>query len=406
MSEETTLVAPTLPEQKTEPIGRQELTVNGESLVKNFFDVETTTEQRTEQPVIETKIESPVTETKKEEPQEEIIEPKDWLKREFGVEDAAILKAEREELKKLKETPAQYTFANDESKRLAEAIAKGDRKTVLNILETQDKLESLTAAEVNDNTAESIIKLSMQLKGKVNGVELSADEINYKYNKEFGIPREPVKKEDELDEDFDARKTEWQERVNDIKMNRSIEAKLAKPELEKLKTQIVLPDISQSSAQIPPTQEELDAVKKYDDAFVQSVENSVKTFNGITVAVKNEVVDFPVTFGATEEDKTMLSSLMKDFQKGNYDANGLFANLWVNEDKTLKTDQMIEDYYLIKNKKALFSKIANDSANKALEAYIKEKKKINVNETSNPGTAVLTKEDKTEMDLVRDQIFG
>lgn len=185
-----------------------------------------------------------------------------------------------------------------------------------------------------------------------------------------------------------------------------MEAKLAKPELDKLKSQIVLPDISQSSEQKPPTQEELDNAKKYDEGYIQSVDNSLKTFDGVTVAVKNEVVDFPVTFGVTDEDKTMLSTLMKDFQKGNYDANSLFADLWVNEDKTLKTNEMIEDYYLIKNKKALFSKIANDSANKAIESYIKGKKKINVDETSNPGTTILSKEDKTELDEVRDSFFG
>ena len=49
---------------------------------------------------------------------------------------------------------------------------------------------------------------------------------------------------------------------------------------------------------------------------------------------------------------------------------------------------------------------ANDSANKAIESYIKGKKKINVDETSNPGTTILSKEDKTELDEVRDSFFG
>lgn len=400
MTEETTLAVQTSPEPTQQ--GRQEMTIPSERLGNNFFGIENKEEEKTEikQEVKqeEKKEEKPV-EIKQEEKKEE--ELRIWHK-DFGWETEEAAKSEIEQLRKLKDQKPEFKFENEESKRLAEAISKGDRKTVLSILETQERLESLVAAEVNDETAESIIKLNMSLKYK----DLSQKEIDYKFNKEYGIPKEPVRKEDELDDEFEARKAEWDEKVNDIKMARAIEAKLAKPELEKLKTQIVLPDISQSSEQKPPTQEELDKVKKYDDDYVQSVEDSVKNFNGVSVTVKNEVVDFAVEYGATDEDKKSLSSLMKDFQKGGYDANGLFADLWVNEDKTLKTNEMIEDYYLIKNKKAVFSKIANDSANKAIEAYIKGKKKINVNETSNSGTAEILNQDKTEMDLVRDAIFG
>lgn len=380
--------------------GRQEITVDSNALAGNMWGVEVPKTEPAAAPVVEQpKVEQPKVEEAKVEPTPEPT--KTWIN-DFGWENEETAKAE---IKKLKEqTTQEVKFENEESKKLAQAIAKGDRKKVLEILETQERLESLSAAEVNDETAEQILKMSLQLKHKEAG--LSQAEIDYKYNKEFGFPKEPLQRDDELEEEFDARKAEWQEKVNDIKMNRRMEAKLAKPELDKLKSQIVLPDISQSSEQKPPTQEELDNAKKYDEGYIQSVDNSLKTFDGVTVAVKNEVVDFPVTFGVTDEDKTMLSTLMKDFQKGNYDANGLFADLWVNEDKTLKTNEMIEDYYLIKNKKALFSKIANDSANKAIESYIKGKKKINVDETSNPGTTILSKEDKTELDEVRDSFFG
>ena len=386
--------------QTQAPSGRQEITVDSNALAGNMWGVEVPKTEPAAAPVVEQpKVEQPKVEEAKVEPTPEPT--KTWIN-DFGWENEETAKAE---IKKLKEqTTQELKFENEESKKLAQAIAKGDRKKVLEILETQERLESLSAAEVNDETAEQILKMSLQLKHKEAG--LSQAEIDYKYNKEFGFPKEPLQRDDELEEEFDARKAEWQEKVNDIKMNRRMEAKLAKPELDKLKSQIVLPDISQSSEQKPPTQEELDNAKKYDEGYIQSVDNSLKTFDGVTVAVKNEVVDFPVTFGVTDEDKTMLSTLMKDFQKGNYDANGLFADLWVNEDKTLKTNEMIEDYYLIKNKKALFSKIANDSANKAIESYIKGKKKINVDETSNPGTTILSKEDKTELDEVRDSFFG
>lgn len=392
-------------ETQNAPDGRQEITIESGRLGNDFFGIETKEEEKPaaiiqpEEKPAEQKVE-----IKPEEKQ--VIEvAKTWHK-DYGWETEEAAKSEIEQLRKLKDQKPEYKFENDESKRLAEAISKGDRKTVLNILETQERLESLTTTDVNDNTAEAIIKLAMQLKSKANGVELSEKEINYKFNKDYGIPKEPVIKDDELEDEFNARKLEWQEKVDDIKMARAIEAKLAKPELEKLKTQIVLPNISENVQQKPPTQEELDAAKKYDNDYVQSVDNSIKNFNGVTIPVKNEVVDFPVSFGVTDEEKVTLSTLMKDFQKSNYDTNGLFADLWVNDDKTLKTDKMIEDYYFIKNKEKMLSKLANDSATKAVESYIKGKKNINVNETAQQGTAQINNEDKTEMDVIRDQFFG
>lgn len=385
--------------------GRQEITIESGRLGNDFFGIETKEEENPSAVVQpEEKPAEQKVEIKPEEKQ--VIEvAKTWHK-DYGWETEEAAKSEIEQLRKLKDQKPEYKFENDESKRLAEAISKGDRKTVLNILETQERLESLTTTDVNDNTAEAIIKLAMQLKSKANGVELSEKEINYKFNKDYGIPKEPVIKDDELEDEFNARKLEWQEKVDDIKMARAIEAKLAKPELEKLKTQIVLPNISENVQQKPPTQEELDAAKKYDNDYVQSVDNSIKNFNGVTIPVKNEVVDFPVSFGVTDEEKVTLSTLMKDFQKSNYDTNGLFADLWVNDDKTLKTDKMIEDYYFIKNKEKMLSKLTNDSATKAVESYIKGKKNINVNETAQQGTAQINNEDKTEMDVIRDQFFG
>ena len=115
--------------------------------------------EKKEEPIVET------VEAKKEEP---ILDPKDWLKKEFETDDIELIRTERAEYKKLKEAPpvTEYKFENEESKKMAEAISKGDRKAILKILETQDRLESLTTAEVTDDTAENIIKLGMQLKYK------------------------------------------------------------------------------------------------------------------------------------------------------------------------------------------------------------------------------------------------
>jgi len=330
----------------------------------------------------------------------------DWLKN-FGWENEEKAKQEVEELRALKANPPkaeEQKFENEQSKTIYELLKQGKTKEVKQFLDTQERLDSVIQSEVSKDTAPNIIKLGLKLKYPT----LTEDQIEFQYRQDFGVPKQPVQRTDELDEDFAERTEEWKELVQNIETKATIAATMAKPELEKAKAQLVLPEIERPDSQVqkPPTQEELDAAKKYDESFIQSAQNSVKGFNGVSVAVKNEVVEFPVSYGATEDDKKALDSLMKSFQESNYDANSMFAELWLNEDKTLKTDQMVEDYYLIKNKRSVFNKIANDSATKAIELFVKGKKNININETNQQGTAQLNQDGKTEMDKIRDKVFG
>lgn len=164
----------------------------------------------------------------------------DILKEKFGYQSPEDVFKEIEELRGFKQNPvAEVEFENEDSEKLFKAFAKGDRKTVYNILAQQDRLEQFTQAEVNEDSASGIIKLGMQLKYK----DLTPSEIEYKFNKQFSLPKEPVQRNDEIDEDFLERKAEWEERVNDIKMSKIIEAKLMKPELEAAKAKIVFPEV-------------------------------------------------------------------------------------------------------------------------------------------------------------------
>ena len=79
----------------------------------------------------------------------------------------------------------------------------------------------------------------MQLKYK----DLTADEINYKFNKQYGIPPKPVQGSDEMDEDFQTREQAWQAIQQDKMMELLIDAKLAKPELESAKAGIKFPTV-------------------------------------------------------------------------------------------------------------------------------------------------------------------
>lgn len=339
------------------------------------------------------------------DPNEEVLDQKDWLKREFGIEDVAVLKAERDEYRKLKETPptaAEIKFADDQSKLIHELIREGKTKEVRQFLETQERIESLVGSDVNKDTAAEIIKLGMQLKYK----DLSPKEIEYKFNKQFAIPKEPVQATDELDEEFAERKATWQEQVSDIEMNKIIEAKLAKPELESAKSKLVLPEISpkENTATEPkPTQEELDAFDKLKSSFIQSAETTVNGFNGFTAQVKDKDVDYSVSYSPSQEEKTIVGAKMKEFATAGLNANALFADRWVNEDGTINVPQMTEDLSRVYMGKNADQKIATEAANQRLELYLKGKKNININETRTEGQF---SNDLTESQRLQEAVWG
>ena len=306
---------------------------------------------------------------------EEIPVPKEWLKKEFDVDDYSVLKAEREELKTLKANPpatGEVKFENAQSKQIYELLKEGKGKEVRQFLETQEKIDSYVSAEVTNDTAADIIKLGMQLKYK----DLSAKEIDYKFNKEFGIPREPMRRDDELDEEYDTRKAEWQEKVGDVEMNRNIEAKLLKPELEKAKAQLVLPEISKPVVQAnEPTQEQLDNITKARENFLQTLESNYSKVEGFTTKVKDESVEIPISFKIPDEDKVAIKGRL---QQG-LDVNDFMDKRWFDDKGNAKVDQIITDLYQLENLDKILSGVANKSASQRLIEHRKQVSNININ---------------------------
>lgn len=335
-----------------------------------------------------------------DEVKESTVEP-NLLKDNFGWDSVDAGKAEILELRKLKETkPEEIKFADEQSKQIHELIREGKTKEVRKFLETQERLESLVSAEVNKDTADDIIKMGMQLKYK----DLTPKEIEYKFNKQFAIPREPVQTELETDDEFSDRKAAWKEQMSDIEMSKTIEAKLLKPELEKAKIEIVLPNISSKEGQPSkkePTQEELDAFSKAKDSFLQLAETSIKDFNGFSVSVKDKDVDYTVSYTPSQEERTVVSDKVKEFAESGFDANSILAERWVNKEGSINVEQMVKDLSRIYSDEKASQKLVNDAASKRLEVYLKEKKRITVGSTSQ-GNFAPEQNGKTEMQNVQE----
>lgn len=144
---------------------------------------------------------------------------------------------EIEELRSFKSNPPkeELKFENEKSQQLVKALQAGEFDKVHSFLDEQVRLEKYLAAEVNEQTADEIIKLGLKLTHK----DLTDREIEFKFNKQYGIPKEPVGDAD--DEEFIEKHNTWKEQVEDIKTSKIIDAKLAKPQLEQAKTKLVVP---------------------------------------------------------------------------------------------------------------------------------------------------------------------
>lgn len=217
-----------------------------------------------------------VEDTKGQNIQPEYV-PFESLKEKFGYEKAEDAIRDIEDYRKLKEAPPKtdFEFANEDSKKLALAFQSGDKKAILNFLREQDDLDRLTTAEVTKDTASEIIKLGMQIKYK----DLSASEIDYKFKKQFSAPKEPIIGADEDEDDFAVRKSEWQEKVNELEMEMIIEAKTARPTLAQAKSEIKLPEIQ---AQVDEDYEAYKEFKKSQEADPQRRANIEMEFNAFT----------------------------------------------------------------------------------------------------------------------------
>lgn len=329
----------------------------------------------------------PVETTIEEKPKEEFntFDEIDYLKKNFEVDSIDAIKAEREELKTLRERKPEIKYENEFSEKLHKAIEAGKIKEVTKMLKEQEALEELTSKEVNKDTATDIIKMGMALKYK----DLSASEIDYKFNKEFGIPKEPKQAVDELDEDFAARKFDWEDKVRDIEMNKIIEAKLLRPELESSKAKLVLPELEQAQQAPPkPTQEDLDNLKREQDEFVLTANKALNEFTGFGTQVKDKDVDFAVSYAPSKEEKELVGGIMQKFVENNYNANAIMRERWLNADKTINVGQMTKDMLRLTTADKSDAKIANDAAGQRMEHYLKTRKNINLKDVNDIQTSV------------------
>jgi hypothetical protein len=365
MSEQTTI------DQETTTIEQQQTLANPfseESWIDPSVNVSDTQIQSQESSQTETQSQNPKSASTNSD--EEIYDADEYLKQKLGFDN---WETAAQEIERLKSSP-KIDFENETSKKFYEYAKEQKEDELLNFLQEKKKLDRLATSEIkNASVAEEIVKLSMYQKNK----DLDQSEIDFLFNEKFQKPAKPEQRLDELDSEFEERVSAWESRINEVEKRLVIEAKLAKPELEKLKSSLVLPDINPKEVQPEITPEVLEAQKKYMDNYFGSVNEVINSFEGFTATVKDEGADFNVAYVPSDEEKQAVAQQMKYFAENNLDANMLFADRWVNEDGTINTKQMAKDLFLLQNEGKITQKYVNDAANKRLAMHLKKQSNIN-----------------------------
>lgn len=270
------------------------------------------------------------------------------------------------ELRELRKNPpkpeaAEIAFENPISEQLFKALQAGKTKEVASILYQQDRLESLSALEVNADNSAEIIKFGMQFKHPT----LSQKEIDYKYNKQFSLPKSPVKGAEELDEDFEVKKAEWQAQVDDIQMSRIIEAKLLQPELAAAKSKLVLPEISQEvDKDYEQWKQSLNNQTKSNEEIVGSYKAYTADSLEMKVDFKDEAnkVDFKFQYKPTQEQFTQALDIVANFQK--------FFDHFKKPDGTPDREGFLQALVFAVNRKEILSEALKQAKNGTIKSNL------------------------------------
>jgi len=294
-----------------------------------------------------------------------------FVKERFGYD--TVEQAEQE-FKKLKEQPS-FEFKDDVSRTLFDAIKEGKADDVYEILNQQKRLEKLITSDLTPDLAAEIVKTNIKNKYK----DLTSEDVDLLFYDQYFVPSKPEQAYDESDEDYAGKIKTWQSQVDYADRKLMIEAKVIRPELEKLKSEIKLPDIYNEAGREAESQEEFEIMQQARSIYEKTLDSDFQSFSGFNVSVKDEDVEIPISFNVAEDERLAMKNDLTDFDSDSY-----FEKRWFAEDGKPKVQQIMADKYLLENREKIFSKIANEAASQRLLAHLKKNGNININQSPTP----------------------
>lgn len=285
----------------------------------------------------------------------------DTIKERFAYEKPEDAIKEIEEYRKFKENPvAEIEFENEASRKLFEAIKGGKQKEAYAILAEQETLDGYTSGEINKENADDIIKLGMKYK-----FDLSKSEVDHKFKKQFSIPKEPIQSDTDDETEFQERHNEWKNQVSDIEMDKIIEAKSYRPELESRKSKLILPDIE---AEVDADYIQWKQSQEINPAIELERITELKSFTPKTIETKINFNDeankiaFEAQYEPTVEDLNKTVEMVSDINK--------FYNLFIGQDGKPDRKGFAKAIHFAVNSDKILQSVMNQTKNATLKANL------------------------------------
>lgn len=318
------------------------------------------------------------------------FDPNSFVKEKFGFENLEEAETAIKNFREQKQN--QFEFKDDNSKRLFDAIQEGKTDDVYNILNEQKKLEKLTTGELNSNLAVDIIKTDLLNKYK----ELTSDEVDILFYEKYNFPKKPEQDLSDTDEEYEDKVKGWQSQVDFLEKRMIIDAKVLRPELAKLKGDLVLPDVyNRAALQKEAEQRELDSEQQAQISqqarveYEKALDLQYNSFEGYNVSVKDEEVDIPISFAVSQEERLAIKQELSDF-----DGIGYLENRWFTKEGKPNVTQAMSDKYVLENLPKILQKVANEAASQMKLHLIKKSGNITVGGQTTPqGTVPNTQQD-------------
>ncbi len=320
----------------------------------------------------------PAAEAPKEE--DDIFDEAQYVKNNFGWDSPEAGKAELQRLREFEKKPV--TFANEDSEKAFNYLKEGKEVELRDLLDRKIKLSKADALE-----AKNAISLHLQ----VTNPHYSQQDIDDVLEERYPVPQKPVQGKEEEQADYDLRLTEYSQTLEKINRRINRDSLQAKDDLKKLHSELILPDINRIDPALAQeaAQKELSATKAR-ERYLAHVESDSDKAVGFKATVKDKEVEIPLSYDFTPEERLAYKEKLKAFDLHTY-----FGPRWFAEDGTPKVGKIMSDLYLLENEEKVMQKMANDGASKRMDAYLKDKKNINLNGkepegTFNPSNAAAT----------------
>jgi hypothetical protein len=341
----------------------------------SFDGKEKPTEEKKTEPIVDEKKtdEKPIIDEKPDAPPEvKVFDENLWVKEKFGWDNA---EKGKEELTQLRQRASELDLTDEDSRKVLGYIKGGKTKELYQFLHLQEQIEKLVTADVSDkSTATELVKFGISNKNKT----LTQDEVDFLFNERFSKPEQPIQNDSEEDEDYNKRVDAWKAQVANIEKRLVIEAKLSQPELQKLKSELKLPDIVKTEAapkELSP--EELANIQKGRELFLQDADAELKKFEGFTAAYKDKDVDVQSSYKLSDDENKNVLNQIKKFSEKGFDANAIFGERWVKGGK-FDFIQMAKDLAAIETDEKRSQKYLSDASSQAKIQYIKTKHQIDL----------------------------